>query len=124
MLEYAKWLAGFSSVPAPSGFLSTTTPTAVGTAANFYLPHPLQDKQILRMSSTLSKVGRTEKDSVFVKVGPLLPLWVPCMTPITIPGWEEASLAPSCPNGTGKKMSGLWDFDWFHGNIVTSELFL
>lgn len=67
-------ISGWSRVPGrllkcarPSGFLSTTTPTAVGMAANFYRPHAFQDKQILWVSSTLSKVGLTEKDSVFAK---------------------------------------------------------
>lgn len=64
-------ISGWSRVPGrllkcarPS---AGTTPTAVGMAANFYRPHALRDKQILRVSSTLSKVGLTEKDSVFAK---------------------------------------------------------
>lgn len=96
-------IVGWSRVPGrllkcarPSGFLSTTTPTAVGMAANFYCPHALQDKQILRMSSTLSKVitslKNTEKDSVFAK-------GVPCFQQDSLYNsrWGGASLSTQLP---------------------------
>lgn len=41
-LEPSDWQASQACPPRPSGFLSTTTPTAVGIAANSLSPSPLR----------------------------------------------------------------------------------